>query len=222
MPPKSKNKQQIEEEKQKIIDNAMIIIREKGLSGLTMRSLAKSLGMTATSIYYYFINKNEIYLYILIRGFDLLYEKLESGITQDTKPLNRLELFLRAYINFGMTHQSYYELMFSTNDPKSLEFAGLPVESLAMYEKENAMKVYNLLNDILKSLEYTDNEDDIWVTTMRVIAEIHGVVNVCHTNIVHETFNKPEDVFENVIDHILSQFRIKQDTVKSGHILNKN
>lgn len=207
MPPKPKSEQEIQQEKQKIIETALNIISEHGLKGLTMRKLAQSLNMSATNIYHYFYNKDEIYLYILISGFDLLYNDFEEAISEDKTPLENVEIFLRTFISFGKTQRSYYQLMFSTTDPKSLDFTDTPIEPLAKYEKENAMKPYHLFLSLLDKLEFTEDKDTLWITTMRIIAEIHGAINLYHTNILAETFNDPDKIFENMLDHILLQFK---------------
>ena len=207
MPPKSKSDQEIQIEKKKIIKAALKIISELGLNGLTMRKLAKALNMSATNIYHYFYNKDEIYLHILISGFDLLHNEFKEAISEDKTPLENVEVFLRTFIAFGKTQRSYYELMFSTTDPKSLDYTDTPIESLAKHEKENAMKPYHLFLSLLKKLEFTTDKDILWITTMRIIAEIHGAINLYHTNILFETYNEPDKIFENMLDHILLQFK---------------
>jgi len=60
MPRTPRKPEEIEEEKQRILDEALNIIAESGYSGLTMRGLGQRLGMAAKTIYNYFQNKDEV------------------------------------------------------------------------------------------------------------------------------------------------------------------
>ncbi len=206
MPPKAKTPEEMALEREKIIKEAMVLVNKSGLPGLTMRKLATALKMSATNIYNYFENKDEIYLYILLDSFNMLHENISGAIKSNKCAFENLEIYLRTFIDFGVQYESRYELMFSTKDPKSLDYANTPSEVLATQEKEVAMKAYHLLYGILEELNFTEDKDEIWLTTGRIIAEVHGAINLHQTHILSETLNDPKLIFENLIKHILSQF----------------
>lgn len=207
MPPKAKNPEEFALEKQKIIDAAILLMKKTGLSGMSMRKLAQSLNMSATNLYNYFENKDEIYLHIRINSFNLLYDRLTEAQAEKSEAFEKLEAYLRAFIRFGVLHESRYEIMLSTADPKALDYVDTPLEELANEEKDNAMRTYNLLCDILEELAFNQDKDLIWTTAGRIIAEMHGAIHLYHTHILRETFNEPELIFESVINHILEQFK---------------
>lgn len=207
MPPKAKTPEEIALEKQKIIDAAIVLMKKSGLNSMSMRKLAQSLNMSATNIYNYFENKDEIYLHIRINSFNLLYDKLTEAQMDQQSALAKLEAYLRTFIQFGVQHESRYEIMLSTKDPKSLDYRDTPLEKLANEEKDNAMRTYNLLCDILEELHFTRDKNLIWTTAGRIVAEMHGAIHLYHTHILRETFNEPELIFESVINHILEQFK---------------
>ncbi len=206
MPPKAKTPEEMALEREKIIKEAMVLVNKSGLPGLTMRKLATALKMSATNIYNYFENKDEIYLYILLDSFNMIYEIIHDSLDSEKSALENLEAYLRTLVDFGMTHESRYELMFSTKDPKSLDYADSPSAILAAQQKESAMRPYHLLYGILEELDFTEDKDEIWLTTGRIIAEVHGAIHLHHTHILSETLNDPKLIFENLIKHILSQF----------------
>ncbi|MCK5680918.1 helix-turn-helix transcriptional regulator, partial [bacterium] len=62
MPKAPRTPEEVELVRQAILDAALKIIVEDGYKGFSMRKLGRSMGMTAKTVYNYFINKDEIYL----------------------------------------------------------------------------------------------------------------------------------------------------------------
>ncbi|WPK69270.1 hypothetical protein EUCA11A_34580 [Eubacterium callanderi] len=207
MPPKSRSKKQFSNDKEKIVEQALKIIEIQGLNALTMRKLASKMGMSATNLYNYFYNKDELYLYILVQGFNLLKAELESSIETNSPPLQQLENYLRIFIHFGLEHQGYYHLMMSTKDPKAMDYDDESLVDLAKYEKSNAMSVFYLLESIVKSclLLKTSNSDS-FIITSRIICEIHGFINLTHSNIIREIGANSNFIIDNLIESILLEF----------------
>lgn len=206
MPPKPRTAQQLSDDKQKIIDEALKIVKKHGLSSLTIRKLSTKLNMSATNIYNYFYNKDEIYLHILINGFEILQRDQIRKMMNCTNPIDQLETFMRSFIDFGIQHPSHYQLMFSTQDPKSLDYVGTPIEMLANHEKEIAMRSFHQLRDLIKTCKPTIHEDDLKILASRISCELHGCVNFYHSNIIRELEADPIDVLNNLIHHILLEF----------------
>lgn len=206
MPPKPKTEIQLQKDKDRIIKVALEIICKQGLDGLTIRKLSAKLKMSAANIYNYFYNKDEIYLYILISGFDLLQVKLEQAIAGIDRPLEKLNRAMRAVIQFGMENTGYYELMFSTQDPKSLDYRQTPVEQLAIAEKANAMRAFALMRGVVADCAPDKSEQEVFAVSTRIICEMHGCINLYHTNIIKEIGAPVKDVMESLIEHVLAEF----------------
>lgn len=207
MPPKSRSKKQFSSDKEKIVEQALKIIEKQGLDALTMRKLASKMGMSATNLYNYFYNKDELYLYILLQGFNLLKAELESSIETSSPPLQQLENYLRVFIHFGLEHQGYYHLMMSTQDPKSMDYEDESLVDFAEYEKSNAMSVFHLLEAIVKNcLLLKKSNSNSFIIATRIICEIHGFINLMHSNIIREIGVGSSSIIENLIENILLEF----------------
>ena len=79
MPKKARTPEEIEEVKQRILEKALELIGEDGYRSFSMRKLASKLNMTATPIYGYYKNKDEIYISVLLQGFETLYQILSDA-----------------------------------------------------------------------------------------------------------------------------------------------
>jgi len=209
MPPKQKTEAQLEKDKQEIVSAALEIISKQGLAGLSMRKLALKLHMSSANIYNYFYNKDEIYLHILITGFDLLYNNLSEAIAEYTNPIEQMEQCVRTYIQFGMQYPSYYELMFSTKDPKSLDYVDSPVEQLARREKDDSIRSLTLFNALVSQCFPSKTESEIFISATRIVCELHGCINLYHSNVMKEIGAKIDDISEDIVLHIVSDLKTK-------------
>jgi AcrR family transcriptional regulator len=60
----------------RILQAALGIIVQEGFPALTMRRLASTIGMTAPNIYNYYKSKDELYITLVIQGFEMLQREL--------------------------------------------------------------------------------------------------------------------------------------------------
>lgn len=125
----------------RILDTALDIIIEEGFGNLSVRKLASRLGVTATTIYNYYTNKDEINLMIRIRGFEKLYDLLQKRSAPFDDIEARLKAMIRAYVEFGLNHPSYYDIMFNLHTPKYLDYVGTEIETLAHREKQKRVEM---------------------------------------------------------------------------------
>lgn len=115
-----------EERRAQIVAAARSLFAAEGTDNVSMRKIAKQVGITQAAIYQHFENKEAIF-FVIIEGFfaDLL-AALEAAIAQETEPLRRLRRSMRAYIEHGLSRPEEYRLVFMT--PMSgLVRAGLAV-----------------------------------------------------------------------------------------------
>ncbi|MDI6743640.1 MAG: TetR/AcrR family transcriptional regulator, partial [Smithella sp.] len=144
MPKSPMTKEEIENTRIRILDTALDIIIEEGFNNLSVRKIASHLGVTATTIYNYYTNKDEINLMIRIRGFEKLYDMLTKRSVAFNNIEDKIKAMIRAYIEFGLTNPSYYDIMFNLHTPKYLDYVGSDIEPLAYTEKQNALKCLSL------------------------------------------------------------------------------
>ena len=195
MPPKAKTQEQLTCDKNAMIDEAVALIKKDGLDKFSIRKLSVKMNMSAANMYNYFYNKDEIYIYIRMRGFNLLHQEYDSLVSHLTDPIERLEGYIRKFISFGVNH------------PKSFDYLGTPLEGLAKEEKQNAMKSFFYLRDIILECAPVMPQSEAYVTATRIICEIHGIISLYLSNIILELSSELDEVQENLIGHIKMEFR---------------
>lgn len=98
--------------KRAILDEARRTLVEKGYPALSTRKIASAVGCTATSIYLYFKSKDALVHALIEEGFEQLNERLEAAIEAGDSALESLERGARAFVDYGLEHPAYYEIMF--------------------------------------------------------------------------------------------------------------
>jgi AcrR family transcriptional regulator len=194
--------------KDHILEAALQHLIEDGFEHFSMRKLAARLGMTAANIYNYFTNKDELYLFIQTRGFEMLYDFLHEAYKRRVAPEKKLENMIRAYLKFGMDNPEYYEIMFSRNTPKYADYKGTAMEQVASLEKQTALKSADIairaLSDLLTNNK-TVNRDNIRFRMLQIWFTLNGMINLFNSRVLQEV--------EGHVDAIIK--RMTQDIMKT-------
>ena len=209
MPKPARTPEEVEVVKQKILEEALNIITERGYEGLSMRRLGRHLGMTAATVYNYFQNKEEIYLHVLTRGFELLYDDLLRASKSTDDPFEKLKAVWREFVRFGLNQSNYYDIMLTLYIPKYRDFAGGPLEPLARKELTTALKVADLITKVLEEIAVTHGnirKEDARIHFMRLLTGVHGVVSLYNNTILAYVHDHPEEILDSLVESHLSFF----------------
>jgi AcrR family transcriptional regulator len=210
MPKAPMTKEEVENTRGRILDTALNIIIEEGFNNLSVRKIASRLGVTATTIYNYYTNKDEINLMIRIRGFEKLYDLLTRHSAPFNDNENKIKAMVRAYIEFGLTNPSYYDIMFNLHTPKYLDYVGTDIEPLAHTEKQNALKcLYLLIEPISAHIPMKGKKKDHFVLyqVVKFWSDLHGLITLTNSRLFHEVLDDVDsfirqrtlDMTENII-----------------------
>jgi AcrR family transcriptional regulator len=198
----------VENTREKILDTALDIIIEEGFNNLSVRKIASRLGVTATTIYNYYTNKDELNLMIRMRGFVKLHELLTKRSAGFDDMEGRFKAMIRAYVEFGKTFPSYYDIMFNLHTPKYLDYVGTDIEPVALLEKQNAMKCIELFIEPIGSyMPGTGEAKDRFVLyqVVRFWSDLHGLVTLCNSRLFHEVLEDVDGFVEKRTADLIGQ-----------------
>ncbi|MBN2160000.1 MAG: TetR/AcrR family transcriptional regulator [Spirochaetes bacterium] len=202
----ARDSSKIEKIKASIIEAAVEIIISDGFRRLTMRKIASKMGMSATNLYNYFANKDEIYINILIHGFKLLYDELKSVYDAHRDPVERGKKFIASYLSFGIRNYNYYDIMFSPVLPKYNDYVGTRLEALAKVEMDYSRKIIELsVQTVAKVITNVkrDRAGEVERRMIEVWSMLHGMISLYHGRMVDYVIKKPADTYEAIVDDIL-------------------
>jgi AcrR family transcriptional regulator len=200
----------IEGIKGQILDVALGIIVEEGYGNLTMRRLASKLNMTAPNIYNYYKSKDEIYIHLVIRGFNMLNNIMQDVINKYKEPAERAKQLAKAYLSFGFMNSGYYNIMFTYPTPKYNDFIGTALEKLSEVEYRISMQIVNfVLKEIAILTVRNETDESVRINLIGVWSMLHGMVSLYNSKIINYTTGNPEDMYNTLIDSLLGKLNIK-------------
>lgn len=108
-----KKRQSAEVRRHDMIEAAMEIIRQEGVSKLTTRSLSKAVGIAQPTLFLHFGNKS----YVLVALVDAVQERMQKEMEgldlARLSPLERLKAVIRAHLSFIQKQPGIPRLLFS-------------------------------------------------------------------------------------------------------------
>jgi AcrR family transcriptional regulator len=98
-----------------IVSGALALIDRTGSDeAVTLRAVAREIGIAAPSIYAHFPDRDAIVAAAVARIFDELTDAIASGIDEaGDDPIDRLIAGCEAYVDFGLAHPERYGVLFS-------------------------------------------------------------------------------------------------------------
>jgi len=123
-----------------ILEAAWELARAEGLAALSLRDLARKVGMKAPSLYSYFDSKNAIYDAMYAQGSRQYLER-DAGLGLTGEPLHDLKAAMHFFVEFCTEDPVRYQLLFQRTIPgfePSAEAFALSVEGLEAVQKRLA------------------------------------------------------------------------------------
>ena len=101
------------------------LFAERGPASMTMRELARELGVSAMTPYRYFKDKESILAAVRANAFDAFAAALEQAARTPGNAAERADAVGRAYLDFAFAQPHAYKLMFDLSQPDEQRFPEL-------------------------------------------------------------------------------------------------
>ena len=96
-----------------LLDTAIEQLRETGAEDLSLRALARAVGVSQTAPYRHFADKGELLAAMATRGYRELLAALRlAGAATGECPREQLVAFAHAYVDYAANHPQLFKLMF--------------------------------------------------------------------------------------------------------------
>ncbi len=134
-----------EQRREEILNAAQSVFFEKGLQNSTMDDIAELAELSKGTLYLYYASKEDLYLAVMLRGFDLLHEMIAQVEKRATSPGEAMWMMGKTYFDFFEKHRNFFRMF------HFLQFPGLHKQvSPEMMESCNAQtqKTWKLVIDM--------------------------------------------------------------------------
>ena len=198
----------IEEEKSlrdKILDISRSVLFTDGFSALSMRKIAKEIGVSATSIYLYFDNKDHLVHTLIEESVEELSKAIEQNAAKHHSTIDKFEAIIQGYVNFAISNSEKYQVIYMVLSSK-----------MARYPKEKFRKArrgYALLESVIQKgiNEGLMQLDEPMIAAYSIWAQLHGVISVVQSQRLDSRIDENKFIEES-IDHIVQGFLVRITT----------
>jgi AcrR family transcriptional regulator len=161
-------------QRDEILSAACDLLVTGGLDRLSMRNLAKRLGVTAPALYRHYASKETVLVDVVGEAFKVFAQYLYRAVEGRT-PVERFKLMGRSYLAFALEHPQYYALLYVAHDIMGRD--ALPHEAT---DHASAVGQF-MLDRVREGIECNMLKSGPPETVARTIwAHWHGLVSIYH------------------------------------------
>ena len=120
--------------RQRLLDAAARLFRERGYHVTSMREIAHEVGMLSGSIYYHFPSKEELLLAVYEEGLRHIAEQVDAAVAARDTPWERLEAGCASHLAALLELSDYTQVMIRVLPPEGGKVAERLLELRDRYE----------------------------------------------------------------------------------------
>jgi AcrR family transcriptional regulator len=202
---KERRERQKEVLREEILDAARELFAKEGYESVSMRKVAEKIEYSPTTIYLYFKDKSDLLYSVCEETFEKLLHSFEEIAKHSQDPLECLELGLRNYIRFGLTHPNHYKVAFMYR-PEDLSLEDI---SRFISPDSTGTKAYYHLRDIVAECvrQKKFKEIDPEMVAQSLWASCHGIVSLLIVK-CHFPWVDKEKLIDHTINTIFASLKI--------------
>ena len=173
---------------QRIYQCALRILEAEGAQAVSMRRVAKEVGITPMAIYHHFPNRESMLHTVVDSEFQRLVEFFAQSKGKQRLEASMLHI-MDGYIDYALGHPRIFDYVFSAPRPGARRF---PDDFRA-----RRSPTLNIIADIVSSWMKLGElkRDDVWEMAMELWAHVHGYLALWRAG----RFDLSEDEFRKLI-----------------------
>lgn len=136
-----------EHRKEEIINAAESVFFDKGLQQATMDEIAEKAELGKSTLYLYYKSKEDLYMGIVLRGSDVLYNMFQDVISMGGPAVKIISKLGEAYYEFFKQHKNYFRSFHFFENPQTHK--QVSPEMMEQCSTENG-KIWAMLVTLIK------------------------------------------------------------------------
>jgi len=189
----------------KILEASRSVLFSKGYDALSMRKIASATGVSATSIYLYFKNKDHLVHTIIEESIEELSEAIEQGASKVTGTISKFEAIIRSYVAFALAQPEKYQVMYMV---KSDSMGRFPKEKFRKTRRGYALLESVITQGIDEGLMELERPK---IAAYSIWAQLHGIIDVVFNQRLDSRIDRNQFI-EDSIEQIIQGFLVRITT----------
>ncbi|HEY4017830.1 MAG TPA: TetR/AcrR family transcriptional regulator [Pseudonocardiaceae bacterium] len=178
-----------------IVGAAVELLDETGDQGaITLRSVARHVGIAAPSIYRHFPDQPAIMLAVVRNAYAELHDELRAAAEAAAGPRQRLLAICTTYLEFAPAHPGRYRTMFGGLWVPDLNTSSLTEDDLSTLGRDSMQLITDAFEDCVNAGEATSS--DVAADAVALWLGLHGLA---HQKMAAPSFPWPPDIAERLI-----------------------
>ncbi|WP_299744273.1 TetR/AcrR family transcriptional regulator [uncultured Tateyamaria sp.] len=194
--------------KERVVSEAFKVIAEAGVEALSLRAIAKRLGVSHQAPYKHFPSRDHILAEVVARSFETFSTHLEAR-PRSENGFEDLGFMGRAYLDFAMTHPLQYRLMFNTALPDIDDHPNM----LAM-----SQRAFFILHERLQTIALSDPGGSIDQPAkhdaMFIWATLHGCCSILNSDVA-KTLALTDQEKANTMDRMMRRLSMALGAIEA-------
>jgi AcrR family transcriptional regulator len=181
-----------------IIEAASRLMAEPGAPPLTLRAVAREVGVAATSVYLHFDDIESLVLAVADRRFGELVRLQAEAREVSADPRQQLRAGCLAYCEFGLAHPGHYQVMFTNPLPMPADMTPRQFPGWRAFQQ--------LIDVVARCMDTGPGDERALFTAQLIWQQLHGIVSL---RISRPRFGWPplSETVTEAVDRLLTQPR---------------
>ncbi|OZD68392.1 TetR/AcrR family transcriptional regulator [Rhodococcus sp. 15-649-1-2] len=151
----------------RLIDAAETLLETEGISGVTVRSVARAAGLSHGAPRRYFPTLAALHAAVAQRGLHDLRRRIELEVGANTDPARRLKAAALAYVRYAVERPAMFALVFRHD----------VLANSGMHLRGTSLPLFAFVTDLVEPLAGTDAH----VRAVQVWTAVHGIAALSST-----------------------------------------
>ncbi|MBY0405873.1 MAG: TetR/AcrR family transcriptional regulator [Cyanobacteria bacterium] len=183
------------------VEEALEMVRKSGIDALSLRALARRLGVSHQAPYKHFPSRDHLLAALVKKAFDSFACHLDSSPPQES-PSKDFSAMGLAYLSYAREYPLYYQLMFGTVLPDPALHPGM---------MQSAQHAFSLLKNCIEKMQVLpvpgNQNSDSEIEALFVWSTMHGLASILQTRAV-ETLAFSEEQLNRSVENTLKRLGI--------------
>lgn len=97
-----------------LLVQSMTLLYAEGVDSLSMRRIAREVGVSAPSVYHHFSNRTDLLVQLAAEGFNRLHAEITNALKGLNDPDSKMKQYGLIYLRFSQQNEQLHSLMFES------------------------------------------------------------------------------------------------------------